>query len=114
MPTKTHAAWREKVVVSQYNEYSQATAQFVTTPLDIVRNRRMMRAIEDQKSLEEQPSYIGTLINIQQTEGVGGLFKGASPRIAKSIVSGALQFAAYEETKQSISRILQGGSIRGQ
>jgi solute carrier family 25 S-adenosylmethionine transporter 26 len=35
-----------------------------------------------------------------------GLFAGATPRVGKALFAGAIQFATYEETKQSINRFL--------
>ena len=52
-------------------------------------------------------SYLDTLIALGREEGLGGLFAGSSPRVAKALLSGAIQFATYEETKQSIAKFLQ-------
>ena len=52
-------------------------------------------------------NYIQSLITLGREEGLRGLFAGATPRVAKAILSGAIQFATYEETKQSIARMLQ-------
>jgi hypothetical protein len=79
---------------------STAVAQLLTTPLDVVRNRVM--ALGNQ-SADEKPSYIDSLIKLSNEEGIEGLFAGASPRVGKAIVSGAIQFATYEETKQKLN-----------
>ena len=52
-------------------------------------------------------SYIETLSIIAKEEGLNGLFAGATPRIGKAILSGAIQFATYEETKQSIRNMFE-------
>ena len=52
-------------------------------------------------------NYIETLVKLGKEEGAVGLFAGATPRVAKAFVSGAIQFATYEETKQSIARYLK-------
>lgn len=52
-------------------------------------------------------NYVQSLITLGREEGLRGLFAGATPRVAKAILSGAIQFATYEETKQSIARMLQ-------
>lgn len=90
----------------------------MTTPFDIIRNRRMMEAdgtpesdITTTTTTTTRTSYVGSLVELGQKEGLEGLFKGASPRVAKAFVGGALQFAAYEETKQSIVRLLQGKKV---
>jgi solute carrier family 25 S-adenosylmethionine transporter 26 len=94
----------------------QAAAQLVTTPLDVVRNRLMTGSESTRRpttnpadSTDQAPkqNYIQTLIALGKEEGVEGLFAGATPRVAKAFLSGAIQFATYEETKQSISRLLQ-------
>lgn len=86
---------------------STAVAQLLTTPLDVVRNRVM--AGEEPES-EKSPSYVGTLVKLAQQEGASGLFAGASPRVGKAILSGAIQFATYEETKQKLSNFFQNQS----
>lgn len=99
----------------------QAAAQLVTTPLDVIRNRLMTGENNNKSSSRTTPtngeesagdravkdSYIQTLITLGKEEGLGGLFAGATPRVAKAFLSGAIQFATYEETKQSIARLLQ-------
>jgi solute carrier family 25 S-adenosylmethionine transporter 26 len=52
-------------------------------------------------------NYSGALGRLAREEGLKGLFAGATPRVGKAILSGAIQFATYEETKQSISKMLQ-------
>jgi len=79
---------------------STAVAQLLTTPLDVVRNRCMMTS-----DTEEDKSYIETLVGIFKTEGLPGLFAGASPRVGKAILSGAIQFATYEQTKIQLRSI---------
>lgn len=89
-----------------------AVAQAVTTPLDVVRNRIMADAptstIEgggkenDDDEVDEKESLVESLQRVANEEGVKGLFAGVSPRIGKAILSGAIQFATYEETKKSI------------
>ena len=86
-----------------------AVAQFVTTPLDVVRNRLMAGKDNTGNTLSnEQRSkgYIESLIALGEEEGLRGLFAGSVPRASKAILSGAIQFATYEETKQSMSKML--------
>ena len=84
-----------------YGAVSTAAAQFITTPLDVVRNRIM--AGDDE---EDSSSYVDKLTTLARAEGLEGLFAGATPRVGKAFLSGAIQFATYEETKQSINRFL--------
>jgi len=85
---------------------STAIAQLVTTPLDVVRNRAM--AVGDGES-----SYFGRLRTIAAEEGAAGLFSGAAPRVGKAVLSGAIQFATYEETKARMASILFNGGGGG-
>jgi solute carrier family 25 S-adenosylmethionine transporter 26 len=84
-----------------YGAISTGVAQCVTTPLDVTRNRIMAEVNGD--SGNAQDGYVARLVKIANEEGVGALFAGTTPRIAKAMLSGALQFAAYEETKQKIT-----------
>lgn len=96
-----------------YGAFSTAVAQLITTPLDVVRNRVMAgedsagRSCEDGVSEEKGRSssaYLESFRDIAREEGVGALFSGVSPRVGKAILSGAIQFATYEESKQALSR----------
>lgn len=55
----------------------------------------------------EKKNLFQNLNEIAFNEGLSGLFAGASPRIGKSLLSGAIQFATYEETKTKIAQIFQ-------
>jgi len=88
-------------------------AQIVTTPLDVVRNRIMTGkngyGNGNDSSLSEKEKnkgYIESLIALGKEEGLSGLFAGLTPRVGKAFLSGAIQFATYEETKQSVSKFL--------
>lgn len=91
-----------------YGALSTAMAQCVTTPLDVVRNRIMAEVEEPTDSNNDSSNtvnYTDRLVKIAREEGVGALFAGTTPRIAKAAVSGALQFAAYEETKRKVTKM---------
>ena len=49
-----------------------------------------------------KPSYIERLTTIAREEGIEVLFAGSFPRLGKALLSGAIQFATYEETKQKM------------
>jgi tRNA-dihydrouridine synthase len=88
-----------------------AIAQLVTTPLDVIRNRLMMKVPSSQQEDEaSNNSYLDSLIRLGKDEGLEGLFAGVTPRVGKAILSGAIQFATYEETKQTIMKLLTGQS----
>ena len=102
-----------------YGAASTAIAQFWTTPLDVVRNRVMANAtsssLDDKgdgnadggETKREDDSYLGKFVTIAKEEGIQGLFAGASPRVGKALLSGAIQFATYEETKQSMRNFFE-------
>lgn len=95
-----------------YGAGATAIAQFITTPLDVVRNRVMVADTKPaSKSAssnvsEKKISYVNTLAALAKEEGLKGLFAGATPRIGKAILSGAIQFATYEETKETVRKML--------
>ena len=99
-----------------YGALSTAIAQLVTTPLDVLRNRIMADVSNEyddddnsnqvSKNTEGKDlSYIDKMVKIAKEEGVEELFAGSSPRIAKAMLSGAIQFATYEETKTKMSEM---------
>lgn len=84
----------------------------MTTPLDVIRNRLMTGKEKRSKASlsdadQDKGNYLDALAKLAREEGISGLFAGASPRVGKAILSGAIQFATYEETKQSILKMLQ-------
>jgi solute carrier family 25 S-adenosylmethionine transporter 26 len=79
---------------------STALAQLVTTPLDVVRNRVMCNEQASSSS-----SYLSSVVQLAQDEGLTGLFAGAAPRVTKAFLSGAIQFATYEETKLAVLKL---------
>jgi len=98
-----------------------ALAQLLTTPLDVVRNRIMAettttttssgndngRGEPTATSAPQRLSYTERLVQLAREEGLAGLFAGATPRVGKAIVSGAIQFATYEETKLELAKLFQ-------
>jgi solute carrier family 25 (mitochondrial S-adenosylmethionine transporter), member 26 len=90
-----------------YGALSTATAQILTTPLDVIRNRVMAGKNYIISTDEAKPSYLESLTRIARDEGIAGLFAGVSPRIGKALLSGAIQFATYEETKQVLADFFQ-------
>ena len=90
-----------------YGAISTAFAQLLTTPLDVIRNRIMAEVPTDGNAGRKGNglSYIDRLSKVAEEEGVQALFAGSWPRISKSILSGAIQFATYEETKQKMSQL---------
>ena len=135
-----------------YGAIATALAQYITTPLDVVRNRVManvtsvetaiasnttfimpseitnytvavfqnatlsdmsvsLRDVMLQSSSSSSPSsffsmYIRSIIQLGRNEGWDGLLAGSIPRLMKAFISGAIQFATYEETKQALITFL--------
>jgi solute carrier family 25 S-adenosylmethionine transporter 26 len=81
---------------------STILAYVITTPLDVVRNRIMAT------TNEKQQDFLQLLQTIAQTEGWQGLFAGTWTRVGKALVSGIVQFAAYEQVKHDVTALLLG------
>jgi solute carrier family 25 S-adenosylmethionine transporter 26 len=114
------------IVGAQVGAIATAISQFLTTPLDVVRNRLMVRDKkrmkdattktnsnsivltnhndddddnddDNNKNINSNTSgYMQSLITLGKEEGWKGLFAGAIPRVGKALLSGAVQFATYE------------------
>lgn len=84
---------------------ASCVAQLCSTPLDVLRTRIMTQ--EDRQEGGEgedegeqgSASVLGTARAIVEDEGVGKLFSGLAPRLARAVLSGAIQFGSYELTK---------------
>jgi len=98
---------------------SVALAQLLTTPLDVVRNRVMVGATtttstknsdygnsNKNRSKKILTSYWQSLTQIAREEGLPGLFAGWCPSVSKATLSGGIQFACYEQTKQFMTNLL--------
>lgn len=86
---------------------ASCVAQLLSTPLDVLRTRVMTTQEEEQGEQgdgEEQQggpaSVLETAQAIAREEGAGKLlFSGLAPRLARAVLSGAIQFGSYELTK---------------
>lgn len=120
------------VGASMAGAISTAVAQYITTPLDVVRNRVMTQTttttptattttkihINDTTSTTTTTptntttnplvGYLDAFVQIRENEGMVALFRGSIPRVGKALLSGAIQFATYEETKQQILQLFVG------
>ena len=100
-----------------YGALSTATAQIMTTPLDVIRNRVMATTKTTATTADDdenivKPTYLQSLTQLAKEEGMAGLFAGVSPRIGKALLSGAIQFATYEETKQVVANFFESHNKR--
>ena len=68
-----------------------STAQAIATPLDVARVRIMTD--------DNAGGVIETIRTIAADEGIGALYSGVVPKVARAVASGAIQFSTYEATK---------------
>ena len=76
---------------------SASAAQALATPLDVARVRIMT---------SDATGVVDTVRTIAVTEGVGALYSGVTPKVARALASGAIQFSTYEATKEWASGYL--------
>ena len=90
-----------------------ALGQYLTSPLDVVRNRVMTKTTTTKASDSVTHNYFELLMRIYHDEGgVAAWFKGSIPSVGKALISGAIQFVTYEETKVQIMHWF-GGTANG-
>ena len=83
-----------------------ATSGFLTTPLDVLKTRRMTFQ-NDSKKRKKKQITIGEEINmIVKEEGVQGLFRGAKMRMLYLTIGGFAFFGVYENSKRIIASTL--------
>jgi solute carrier family 25 S-adenosylmethionine transporter 26 len=82
---------------------ASALAQGVSTPLDVVRTRIMTRP-------PDQPAQdlLECLREIANDEGVASLYTGLTPKTARALVSGAIQFSVLDNVKTRVESLLRG------
>lgn len=81
---------------------SGAFAAAVTTPLDVIKTRLMLRT--DAHGVEYQ-GFADCVRRIHGEGGSGAFFKGIVPRVSWIFVGGFFFFGAYEKTKQLTAAI---------
>lgn len=72
---------------------ASAAANVFTTPLDVCKTRALEAGDGGRVSLPARAAAIA------RDEGVMELYAGIAPRVARAVVSGALQFGTYEWSK---------------
>ena len=87
----------------QMMAYSSLTA--MASPATLPSNKSLLSYLSVLDE-EDSSSYVDKLTTLARDEGLEGLFAGATPRVGKALFAGAIQFATYEETKQSINSFL--------
>ena len=83
--------------------FASSCAQAVSTPLDVVRTRIMTARPDVPAS-----GVLDSLRSIAASEGVGALYAGVTPKVARAIVSGALQFSVLEGVKDAVNYAILG------
>jgi solute carrier family 25 S-adenosylmethionine transporter 26 len=73
-------------------------AQFLTTPLDVVRTRAMISS-DDGPNM----NLLQRMQQIAAEEGWQNLFLGIYPRLVRAVMSGAIQFASYELARNALT-----------
>ena len=71
-----------------------ASAQALATPLDVARVRIITRGTDGSGNV------VDTVRTIAAEEGLGALYSGVVPKVARALASGAIQFSTYEATKE--------------
>ena len=94
------------VVNSINGSIAGATSGFLTTPLDVLKTRRMTFQSTDSTGNNKQVSLATEVRNIVAEEGVPGLFRGASMRMMYLTIGGFAFFGVYENSKSLIAKML--------
>ena len=68
-----------------------SVAQALATPLDVARVRIMTT---------DATGVVATMRAIAADEGATALYAGVTPKVARALASGAIQFSTYEATKE--------------
>ncbi|KAM0864686.1 hypothetical protein ACQ4PT_043756 [Festuca glaucescens] len=76
--------------------FAGSTAAFFTTPFDVVKTRVQLQALSPVRKYE---GVLHALTHIFQQEGLRGLYRGLTPRLAMYVSQGALFFTSYEFLK---------------
>lgn len=83
-----------------------AIAQATCTPLDVIRTRIIAAQPNPDateggaQALADARSFSKVALRIYREDGVGALFAGLAPRVARACASGSIQFGAYEATRR--------------
>lgn len=90
--------YRSPLVALAASSCAGAAAAFVTTPFDVVKTRRQVQATRSQQSLWKD------MVQLTQREGVGSLFTGSTPRVARVAPACSIMLGTYEFTKQLLAK----------
>lgn len=83
-----------------YGSLGGVTLWVLTFPFDVVKSKMQGSDFGDTR----YSSFTKTWNYIQSTQGVGGLYRGLGPALARAPITNACIFATYEKTKQYLNR----------
>jgi len=96
--TKTDIGSKRAMQIIAAGILSSSFVNMVTLPLDTIRTRHQLQ-LKRKVSTHRQPSVVRTCKHLLADEGVKGLFRGWSPRLAQSFTTSGLLFLGYEYLK---------------
>ncbi|CAN6245461.1 unnamed protein product, partial [Urochloa humidicola] len=76
--------------------FAGSTAALFTTPFDVVKTRVQLQALSP---VSKYDGVLHALKEIFRQEGLRGLYRGLTPRLAMYISQGAIFFTSYEFLK---------------
>ena len=83
-----------------------ATSGLITTPLDVLKTRRMTFQGDDSQQKRKSMTIGQEVQEVIKDEGVLGLFRGAHMRCLYLTIGGFAFFGVYENSKRFISSML--------
>ncbi|KAI8636066.1 mitochondrial carrier domain-containing protein [Parasitella parasitica] len=100
---QSHCGMSELQIAFVAGALSGMLSAAVTTPFDVAKTRRQVDAGKERPSLTD-PRVPAILKQIYQQNGIKGLFRGITPRVAKIGPSCAIMISSYEMGKIFFSK----------
>ena len=92
-PNKVVMPWESAACGS----FSGAFAAALTTPLDVIKTRLMLRVDVHGNTYN---GLVSTFLRVVNEEGAGALFSGITPRVMWIGIGGFVYFGAYEQARR--------------
>jgi len=83
---------------------SGTSAAVLTSPFDVLKTRRQALLMSLPTKTRSSASSLTFILNIMRAEGVGALFAGLSPRIAKIAPACGIMIACFEGIGKTLTR----------
>ncbi|GJQ10941.1 hypothetical protein GpartN1_g2735.t1 [Galdieria partita] len=80
-------------------------ATFLTQPQDVVKTRMQLRAYSVNRK-QQNASIMEVIHSVYREDGLGGFFRGASPRFLKRCLGSAITWMIYEEFVTIFDKLL--------